>query len=94
MAAYGLWRLARADATRGYLWLGIACAQQSYNAGLYVVANGVMDHYGNIPTGSVVAQLLYWGFNLLWTGAAAVGSTVAFRLLLAARDRVATPLRA
>jgi len=94
MAAYGLWRLSRNDLTRGYLVLGVAGALQSYNAGLYVVANGVMDHYSNIPSGSVVAQMLYWGFNLLWTGAAAVGSVVAFRLLLQARDRVAAPLRA
>jgi hypothetical protein len=89
MAAWGLLRLGRGDSTRGYLWLGIAGALQSYNAGLYVVANGVMDRYANIPSGSVVAQILYWGFNLMWTGAAAIGSIVAFRLLLQSRDRVA-----
>jgi hypothetical protein len=86
IAGCGLWRLHRGEATRGYLLLGVAGALQSYNAGLYVVANGVMDHYGNVPAGSVLAQVLYWGFNLMWTGAAAVGSVVSFRLLLQARD--------
>jgi hypothetical protein len=94
MAVLGLVRLSRGDAVHGYLWCGIAGALQSYNAGLYVVANGVMDHYANVPSGSIVAQILYWGFNLLWTGAAALGSTIAFRLMLAARERMAAPLRA
>jgi len=94
MAAIGLWRLRRDQPTRGYLLLGVAGALQSYNAGLYIVANGVMDHYSNVPSGSVVAQLLYWGFNLMWTTAAAAGSVVSFRLLLQSRDRVAAPLRA
>lgn len=87
MAACGLWRLYRGDPTRGYLLLGVAGALQSYNAGLYIVANGVMDHYSNIPPGSVVAQILYWGFNLMWTTAAFFGSVTSFRLLLQARNR-------
>jgi hypothetical protein len=92
MAAYGLFSLRRGLATRGYLWCGIAGALQAYNAGLYVVANGVMDHYGNVAHDSILSPILYWGFNLLWTGAAAIGSTVAFRLMLASRD--AEPLEA
>jgi hypothetical protein len=94
IAAYGLVGLRRSaksanetNATRHagtpYLWLGIAGALQAYNAGLYVVANGVMDHYTNVASDSLFAPILYWGFNCLWTGAAVVGSVVAFRLMLA-----------
>ncbi len=83
MAAFGLNHLRRGKETTGYLWLGVAGALQAYNAGLYVVANGVMDHYANVATDSVLAPLLYWGFNTLWTGAAVVGSVLAFRLMLA-----------
>ena len=35
---------------------------------------------------SVLAPILYWGFNLMWTGAAAAGSVVAFQLMLRAED--------
>jgi hypothetical protein len=98
MAVVGLLSLRAGRATRGYLWLGVAGALQAYNAGLYVVANGVMDGYRNVASDSILAPILYWGFNLLWTGAAAVGSVVAFRLMLdsaAARDAVsARPTRA
>jgi hypothetical protein len=95
MAAFGLFSLRAGRATRAYLWLGVAGALQAYNAGLYVVANGVMDGYRNVASDSILAPILYWGFNLLWTGAAAVGSVVAFRLMLEAKDgRVASPARA
>jgi hypothetical protein len=87
MAAAGLLRLRRGNDSGGYLLLGVAGALQSYNASLYIVANGVMDHYSNIPSGSFVAQILYWGFNLMWSSAALVASVVSFRLLLQARDR-------
>ena len=87
LAAAGLLRLRRGNDTGGYLLLGVAGALQSYNASLYIVANGVMDHYSNIPPGSLVAQILYWGFNLMWSSAALVASVVSFRLLLQARDR-------
>lgn len=86
IAVLGLHALGRSRATKGYLLLGVAGALQAYNAGLYVVANGVMDHYGNVASDSILAPILYWGFNLLWTGAAVVGSVVAFRLMLEARD--------
>ena len=85
MAVVGLVGLRRGRATAGYLWLGVAGALQAYNAALYVVGNGVMDHYANVATDSVFAPVLYWGFNSLWTCAAAVGSVVAFRLMLAER---------
>ncbi len=87
LAATGLLRLRRDQNSIGYLLLGVAGALQSYNAGLYIVANGVMDHYSNIPSGSALAQLLYWGFNLMWSSAAAVASVVSFRLLLSSARR-------
>lgn len=86
IAVTGLVALRRGQDTRGFLLCGVAGALQAYNAGLYVVANGIMDHYSNIAAGSLLAQVLYWGFNLLWTGAAAVGSVVAFGRMLEARD--------
>jgi hypothetical protein len=92
IAVAGLWRVRRGDLVRGHLWLGIAGALQAYNASLYIVGNGVMDHFSNIAPG-VMATLLYWGFNLLWTGAALLGSAAAFRLALAQRAQVAAPVR-
>ena len=85
IAAFGLYTLRRGGDTKAYLYLGVAGALQAYNAALYVVANGVMDHYGNVARDSILAPILYWGFNLLWTGAAGVGSVIAFRLMLTAR---------
>ncbi len=86
IAVLGLGKLRRGgDDTRAFVWLGVAGALQAYNAGLYVVANGVMDRYQNVASDSVFGPLLYWGFNVLWTGAAVVGSVTAFRLMLAER---------
>jgi len=87
MAVLGLTWLRGGHATKAYLWLGVAGALQAYNAGLYVVANGVMDHFANVASDSILAPVLYWGFNLLWTGAATVGSVVAFRLMLLDHSR-------
>jgi hypothetical protein len=81
IAVAGLWRLRRGDDQRAFLWMGIAGALQAYNASLYIVGNGVMSHFGNIAPG-FMSQLLYWGFNVLWAGAATLGSTAAFRLAL------------
>jgi hypothetical protein len=93
IAVAGLWRVRRGELTRGHLWMGIAGALQAYNASLYIVGNGVMERFGNVAPGWMAA-LLYWGFNLLWTGAALVGSAAAFRLALASRGEVAAPARA
>jgi hypothetical protein len=87
LAVVGLWMIRRGDFTRAYVWLGVAGALQAYNASIYVVGNGVIDHYANIGPG-LLSQLLYWGFNTLWTGAATTGSILAFRFVLAARERV------
>ncbi len=62
-------------------------ALQAYNASLYVVGNGVMDHFSNVPSGSRLAWVLYLGFNLLWTAAATTASVLAFRAQLAAARR-------
>jgi hypothetical protein len=89
-AVVGLVSLRRGRAAPAYVLLGVAGALQAYNAGLYVVANGVMDHYANVAHDSVLAPILYWGFNLMWTSAAAVGSIVAFRLAGGAELRAAS----
>jgi hypothetical protein len=80
-----LWR--RGREVHAFLLLGVAGALQAYNASIYVVGNGVIDHFSNIPAGSRLALLLYWGFNLLWTGAAITASVLAFRAQLAAARR-------
>ena len=87
MAVFGLLKLRRSEDTKGYLWLGVAGALQAYNAGLYVVATGVMDHYANVASDSVFAPILYWGFNLIWTGAAVLGSVTSFGLMLGKRAK-------
>jgi hypothetical protein len=96
IAVVGLVSLRRGRAKTGHLWLGVAGALQAYNAGLYVVGNGVMDRFANVASDSVLAPILYWGFNLMWTGAAAVASVVAFRLAMrsTAAGRVAAPIAA
>jgi hypothetical protein len=81
IAVVGLWLIRRGDSIKGHLWLGVAGALQAYNASLYVVGNAVMDRFGNVASGALAA-VLYWGFNVLWTGAALAGSIVAFRLAL------------
>jgi hypothetical protein len=86
LAVVGLWRLRRGDDARALLWLGVAGALQAYNASIYVVGNGVIDHYHNVGPG-VLAQVLYWGFNSLWTAAATAASVMAFRLALATSPR-------
>jgi hypothetical protein len=83
IAVGGLVLLRRGRSTHGHLLLGVAGALQAYNASLYVVGNGVMDHYANITGSGIMPVILYWGFNLLWTLAAAFGSLLAFRFALA-----------
>jgi hypothetical protein len=83
LAVVGLVLIRRGSAIKGHIWLGVAGALQAYNASLYIVGNAVMDGFANVPKGSVLAQLLYWGFNFLWTGAAIAGSIGAFRIAVA-----------
>jgi hypothetical protein len=81
-AIIGLWLVRRGSLTKGHLWLGVAGALQAYNASLYLVGTGVIDHLSNVGSGAM-SSVLYWGFNLLWTGAGTLGSVVALRLVLA-----------
>jgi len=87
VAVTGLCLVRRGDATRGYLWLGVAGALQAYNASLYVVGNGVIDQFRNVAPDGVLSFVIYWGFNTLWTGAATIASIVAFHLCLSARAK-------
>jgi hypothetical protein len=82
-AVGGLVLVRRGRSTHGHLLLGVAGALQAYNASLYVVGNGVMEHYANITGSGVMPLVLYWGFNTLWTAAAVAGSLLAFRFALA-----------
>jgi hypothetical protein len=85
IAVFGLLKLRGGDDAKAYVWLGVAGALQGYNAALYIVANGVMDHYANVASDSVFGPLLYWGFNLIWSCAAVGGSVTAFRLMFESR---------
>ncbi len=63
--------------------MGIGGATQSSNAALYIVENGLVDRFTNIPDGSVVSLILYWGFNPLWAFASLLASIFAFQFALA-----------
>jgi hypothetical protein len=86
-AIVGLYLWRRGQLVHAFLLLGVSGALQAYNASLYVVGNGVMDHFSNVPSGSKLAWVLYLGFNLLWTAAATTASVLAFRAQLAAARR-------
>jgi hypothetical protein len=63
--------------------MGIGGATQSYNASLYMIENGLVDRFSNIPDGSIVSLILYWGFNPLWTIVALMASIYCFQFVLA-----------
>lgn len=83
MSVLGLATLRRGREPLAFLLLGVAGALESYNASLYIVENWLVDGFSNIAAGSVLAQVLYWGFNPLWAGAAALASIYSFRFVLA-----------
>jgi hypothetical protein len=77
----GLMLVRQQQELRGFLLLGIAGALQSYNASLYIVYD-VVTGLRNVPDGSIASQLLYWGFNPLWAGAALLASVFSFGFVL------------
>lgn len=84
LSVYGLVLVRRGgQEARAFLWLGIGGATQSYNATLYVVENGLVDRFSNIPDGSIVSLILYWGFNPLWAIASLLASIYCFQFVLA-----------
>ncbi len=82
MSVVGLVELRRGREMHAFLWLGVAGALESYNASLYMVENWLVDGFSNIPDGSTLSLVLYWGFNPLWAGAAALASFFSFRFVL------------
>lgn len=89
MSVYGLILLRGGKDVRAYLWMGVGGATQSYNASLYIIENGLVDRFSNIPAGSIVSLILYWGFNLFWTAMSLLAAVYCFQFLLAYADRAA-----
>ena len=88
LSVYGLILLRRGgDEARAFLWMGIGGATQSYNASLYIFENGLVDRFSNIPDGSIVSLILYWGFNPLWAIAALLASIFCFQFVLARTEK-------
>lgn len=87
MSVYGLVLLRRGREPLAFMWLGVAGALESYNASLYIVENWLVDGFSNIADGSVLAQVLYWGFNPLWAFAAGLASYFSFRFVLERLER-------
>lgn len=81
MSLFGLARLRRGHEVLGFFWLGLAGALEAYNASLYMVYDA-MTGLANIPDDSPISLVLYYGFNPLWAGAAALASFYAFRVVL------------
>ena len=87
LSVYGLVLLRRGREPLAFVLLGVAGALESYNASLYIVENWLVDGFGNIADGSVLSQILYWGFNPLWAFAAGLASYFSFRFVLDRLDR-------
>lgn len=83
LSVYGLVLLRRGGQdARAFVWMGLGGATQSYNATLYIVENGLVGGYSNIPEGSIVSQILYWGFNPFWAGTSLVAAVYCFQFVL------------
>jgi hypothetical protein len=78
----GLVRLRRGATRIGYLLLGISGALQAYNASFYVVENGFVDGFDNVARDSWMGPFLYFGFAVVWVGAALTASAISFRMVL------------
>ena len=88
LGVYGLVLLRRGGReVRAFLWMGLGGATQSYNAVLYIVANGLVDRWSNIPDGSAVSLALYWGFNPFWAGMSLLASIYCFQFVLARAEQ-------
>lgn len=77
----GLIRLLRGAQRPAYLLLLVSGALQAYNAGFYIVENGIVDHYDNVATDSFLGPLLYFGFGALWPTAAATAAIICYRFV-------------
>jgi hypothetical protein len=79
-----LWRGREAQA---YAMLGICGALQLYNVFFFISYGGIVLHFDNIATDSVLAPILYWTFNLLWGIAGGIASILSFVCLFRIRKR-------
>jgi hypothetical protein len=87
ISVVGLVLLRRGRDARAFVLLGVAGALEAYNASLYIVENALVDRFANIPEGSTLSLLLYWGFNPLWAIAALAASVFSFQFVLRAAER-------
>ena len=82
MSVVGLRMLKSGREMLAFTWLGVAGALESYNASLYIVENWLVDDFSNITSGSLTSQILYWGFNPLWSFAAGLASFYSLRFVV------------
>ena len=71
----------RGREAQGFALLGICGALQLYNVFFFIAYGGIVLHFHNIATDSVLAPTLYWTFNLLWGIAGGIASALSFMCL-------------
>jgi hypothetical protein len=91
MSVAGLVHLRRGRDPLAFVLLGVAGALESYNASLYIVENWLVDGFSNVPSGSTLSLVLYWGFNPLWAFAAGLASYYSLRFVLERAERAEQP---
>jgi len=50
--------------------------------GVFIAYGGIVEHFENIATDSMMAPVLYWVFNVLWGVAGGTASILCFACLL------------
>lgn len=83
-AVVQLWRGREAQA---FTLLGICGALQLYNVGFFIGYGGIVEHFDNIATDSILAPVLYWSLNLLWGVAGGTASVLSFLCLFRICER-------
>ena len=77
----GLAQLWRGREAPAYALLGVCGALQLYNVGFFIAYGGIVEHFDNIATDSMMAPVLYWVFNVLWGVAGGTASILCFACL-------------
>ena len=78
-AVVQLWRGREVHA---FILFGLSGALQFYNVCYFIGYGGIVEHFGNIASDSILAPLLYWILNGLWGLAGGVASVLSFLCLL------------
>jgi hypothetical protein len=87
LVIFALVQLWRGREATSYTLLGVCGALQLYNVFFFISYGGIVLHFDNIATDSVLAPILYWTFNLLWGIAGGIASILSFVCLFRIRKR-------